>query len=444
MRVLFVTPYFPPEVGAAQTRIYELALRLQRSGHKISILTTFPNYPSGVVPKEWRGKFFWKGFDNGMTVYRIWSFATPNRGFLKRIASQLSFSFFSALAGLFISRSDAMVIESPPLFDGFAGVFLNAIRSVPYVFMVSDLWPESAVQMGVLRNKRLIWLAKQIELLFYRRAAAVLSLTAGIQEKIKAEPIEGSKVVLFRNSVDCEFFRPGLDGSSMRQEIGVNSTAFVVMYAGTFGLAHKLSTLLETAALFQSDGNQQVRFVLAGDGADSDALKHRADELKLENVVFLNSLPKTRMPELLNASDAIVVPLRNLEIFRGALPTKMFEAMACGKPLILGVAGEAERLVRDAGAGYCIPPEDPVSMHQAISQIMQHPANARQMGERGRQYVQRNFDRDARTQQLTEVLQAVIAEQPLAGMVASSPLETSTPLTHQLSSPCDQLANADQ
>lgn len=443
MRVLFITPYFPPEVGAAQTRIYELALRLQGSGHKIHILTTFPNYPSGVVPKEWRGKFFWKGLDNGMTVYRVWSYATPNRGFVKRIAGQLCFSFFSALAGLFISRSDVMVIESPPLFDGFSGVFLNAVRGTPYVFMVSDLWPESAVQMGVLRNKSLIWLSKQIELLFYRRAAAVLSLTAGIQEKIKAEPIPGSKVVLFRNSVDCQFFRPGLDGSALRREIGIDSQAFVVIYAGTFGLAHNLSTVLETAALFQREGNQQVRFVLAGDGSDSDALRHKAAEGELKNVVFLNPIAKARMPELLSAADVVLVPLRNLEIFRGALPTKMFEAMACGKPLILGLAGEAEHLVRDSGAGYCIPPEDPMSMRAAILQATQNRENAQQMGERGRKYVLRHFDRDVRAQQLEAILQAVAAERSLSSVSGTS-LETSShPLGHQQSCPCDELAKAD-
>ena len=445
MRVLFITPYFPPEVGAAQTRIYELAVRLQRRGHQVQILTTFPNYPSGLVPKEWRGQFFWKGADNGMTVYRIWSYATPNRRFLKRIVSQLSFSFFATLAGLFIPRCDAMIIESPPLFDGFSGLLLKAVRGVPYLFVVSDLWPESAIQMGILNSKILIWLSEYIEMLFYRRAAAVLCLTVGIQDRIKAKGVEASNVLLFRNSVDCEFFRPGVDGSGLRAEIGIEVQAFVVLYAGTFGLAHNLSTLLETAAHFQGDGNQQVRFVLAGDGAESEVLRQKATQLELKNIIFLDPLPKARMPALLNASDVVVVPLRNLEIFRGALPTKMFEAMACGKPIILGVTGEAEQLIRNARAGYCVAPEDPMSLREAILRAMLDRENARQMGERGRNFVLCHFDRAMRAQQLAEILKVVTAEQSLASIVATH-LETSQPLAkgHQLSSTCGELPEADQ
>src|SRR5215472_6057124 len=145
MRVLFITPYFPPEVGAAQTRVYELALRLQRSGgNKIQILTTFPNYPSGVVPEKWRGKWFWKGVDNGMTVYRIWSFATPNRGFFPRLLGQLSFALLATGAALLLPRCDAMIIESPPLFDGVIGVVAGGLKGIPYLFTVADLWPEAA------------------------------------------------------------------------------------------------------------------------------------------------------------------------------------------------------------------------------------------------------------------------------------------------------------
>ena len=412
MKILFVTLYFPPEVGAAPTRIYELALRLQRMGHQVSVLTTFPNYPSGIVPKEWRGRLFWKGRDQGITVYRVWSYAAPNRGFLKRVVSQLSFAVLAAIGGLFLPRCEAIVVESPPLFDGFVGVFLNLLKRTPYLFMVSDLWPETAVQMGMLRNPFLIWVSKQIELLFYRRSVAVLALTAGIQRKIQAERIEGLSVVLFRNSVDCEFFRPGLKGNGTRHELGVGDSEFVAAYCGTFGLAQKLTTVLEAAALLQASGNTEVRFLLVGDGAESDILKSNAIELKLRNVTFVEPLPKARMPELLNAADCMLVPLRNLEIFRGALPSKMFEAMACAKPSILGVAGEAEELMREAGAGYCVAPEDPAAMRDAVLQLMKDTDGARRMGELGREYVVLHFSRDSRARQLSDVLENALHLEP--------------------------------
>src|SRR5438132_7050285 len=405
MKVLFVTPYFPPEVGAAQTRIYELAVRLQRMGHDVTVLTTIPNYPSGVVPVEWTSKFFWKGSDQGITIYRIWSYAAPNRGFIGRILSQITFALFSAVGGIWLPSCDFMIVESPPLFDGFAGVFLSFSKRVPYLFMVSDLWPEAAVQMGILRNSFLIWASRQMELWFYRRAAAVLALTAGIARKIAEQGVTASKVLLFRNAVNCEVFRPGLDARAPRHEVRLAKGEFVVLYAGTFGLAQGLTTVLETAALFQESGNEQVRFVLIGDGAESELLKSKSRVLGLSNVSFLDPLPKSRMPELLNAADCVIVPLRKLEIFLGALPTKMFEAMACAKPVILGIEGEAEQLLRDADAGICVPPEDEVALHKAILQLMKDQDGARRMGGRGREYIVRFFNSDERARQLSEVLE---------------------------------------
>jgi colanic acid biosynthesis glycosyl transferase WcaI len=274
MKILFVSPYFPPEVGAPQTRIYELALHLAALGQEVSVLTTFPNYPTGTVSPEWRGKVFWKGTDQNLRIYRVWSYPAPNRGFFKRIVSQLSFALFAGLAAPVLPKPDAIVVESPPLFDGFAAVFLGIVKRAPYLFTVSDLWPESAIQMGMLRNRLLIWASKRIELLFYRRSALVLALTSGIRQRIIAGGMAPIKVALFRNSVDCAFFRPGIDGS-VRHELGASDQDFIALYAGTLGLAQNLTTVLEAAALLQRQGEDSVRFVLAGEGAESDLLKSR-------------------------------------------------------------------------------------------------------------------------------------------------------------------------
>lgn len=421
MKVLFITPYFPPEVGAAQTRIYELAVRLHKLGHQIAVLTTFPNYPSGVVPPEWRGKLFWKGVEEGITVYRVWSYAAANRGFLKRVISQLSFAFSSAVGGALLPACDALVVESPPLFDGFAGIFLSVTKRAPFLFMVSDLWPESAVQMGVLRNRRLIWAAKKMELLFYRRAAAVLALTAGIKQKIQADGIAASKVVLFRNSVDCEFFRPDIPRNGLRQELGLGEQDYLAVYAGTLGLAHNLSTVLEAAALLQQRGETQVKFLLAGDGAESSLLRAKAAAMKLRNLKIVQPLPKARMPEVLNTADCVLVPLRNLEIFQGALPTKMFEAMACAKPVVLGVPGEAAELIRESGAGCCIAPEHPQAICDAVLHLRSNVEIARRMGRRGRDYVVRQFAREKRAQQLSEVLQSVVSDTDVVLQASRNP-----------------------
>ena len=152
LKVLFLTAYYPPEVGAAQTRTHEMALRLSNTGYDVSVLTTFPSYPSGVVPKEWRGKFFWKGSDEGIRICRVWSYTAPGGKFLVRLLNNLTFAFFATLIGLWLSRPDVIVVESHPLFNGVAAIFLSALKRVPFVLNVSDLWPESAVQIGALKN----------------------------------------------------------------------------------------------------------------------------------------------------------------------------------------------------------------------------------------------------------------------------------------------------
>ena len=402
--ILFLTPYYPPETGAPQTRIYELAIRLQGLGHQVLVLTTFPNYPSGVVPSEWRGKLFWRGTEQGIQLYRVWSYATPNKGFYKRIFSQLSFAIFASLAGIFLPRFDALVVESPPLFDGFAGLVLSRLKKAPYVFNVADLWPDTAVQLGMLRNPRLISLAKRFELLLYRRAALVLAVTRGICDAICRDGIEASKVILFRNAVDTQFFSPTKKDSELRQRFGLAADQFVLLYAGTLGLAQQLNSVIEAAAMFQNEGNHRLVFAFAGDGAERQSLEAKARDLKLGNVKFLGSHPKQRMPYLLNMADAVLVSLRDVPIFDHALPTKMFEAMSCEKPVLLAGKGEAEEVLMEAHAGWCARPGDALSIHDAVIRMVADPEMIRVRGLHGRQYVSVNFDRNQRAEQLSGML----------------------------------------
>ena len=419
MKIRFITPYFPPEVGAPQTRIYELALRLVKLGHEVSVVTTFPNYPTGVVPLEWRGKLKWAGVQDGIRIWRFWSFIAPNRGFLKRILTHLSFALSSALGGLLLPRCDVMIVESPPLFDGFAGAFLSLLRRTPYVFVVSDLWPESAVRWAFcetaspfvppsgLSSSSTIMLPPYSDL---------LAVFAG-----KSSPTASNlpTVLVFRNSVDCDFFHPNIDASGLRRELHIADDQYVLLYAGTLGLAHGLPTVLDAAALLQQAGHNAIRFILAGDGAESDRLREKARDLKLSNLAIISSLPKSRVPELLNAANCVLVHLRDLEIFRGALPTKMFEALACAKPMILGIQGEAEDLIREADAGACIAPEDPAAICSAVLSLAGNPTRARELGENGRSFVLDHFNRDKRALELSATLRRLI--QP------HSPETTATP-----------------
>jgi glycosyltransferase involved in cell wall biosynthesis len=303
-----------------------------------------------------------------------------------------------------LPRCDTIIVESPPLFDGLAGLVLSWLKRASYLFTVSDLWPESAVQMGILKSPVLIWFSKQLEMLFYRRAALVLAVTDGIRKAIISAGINPYKVVLFRAAVDTAFFTPEMDATETRRTLGIAPQDFLVLYAGTLGMAHNLSVILEAAALFQAEGNDRIRFVLAGDGAEKEMLENKARVLGLSNLKFLDPVPKARMPLLSNAADCVVVAVRDLEIFRGALPTKLFEAMSCAKPVVLAVAGEAEEVVRQSGAGYCVRPGDPVGIHDAIRDLAQDPERAENMGMNGRECVVQQFSRDRRAQELNDCL----------------------------------------
>lgn len=407
MKVLFVTPYFPPELGAAQARIYESVVRLKKKGHDVSVLTTFPSYPSGIVPLEWRGKFFWRGTDQGVRVYRIWSYAAPHSGFLKRLAGQLTYAFLACFAALLLPRHDAMIIESPPLFDGLVGIVARALRGVPYLFTVADLWPEAAIQLGVLHNRALIWLSEALELFIYRRSAAVLSITAGIRDKIIARGIDRTKVRLVRNSVDLQFFRPGLDASELKQTIVDGERNFVVLYAGTFGMTQNLDVVLDAAAQCKANDNRHIQFVLAGEGGERERLESKAKQMGLSNVRFLKPVSRSDMPALLNVADCVVVPVRDLELFSAALPTKLFEAMACAKPIVLAMKGEAAEIVTEAQAGICVAPDNPIALHNAIVKIQNSPESAARLGENGRRYAMQHFDRDRRTAEVDDLLREI-------------------------------------
>jgi colanic acid biosynthesis glycosyl transferase WcaI len=405
LKVLFLTAYYPPEVGAAQTRTHELALRLSNTGYDVSVLTAFPSYPSGIVPKEWRGKFLWKGSDEGTRIHRVWSYTSPGGKFATRLLNHLTFAFFATLIGLWLSRPDVIVVESHPLFNGLAAIVLSRLKRVPFVLNVSDLWPESAVQIGALKNPFLIWLGEKLERLLYRRAATILAMTGGIWKKIRRDGVDDSKVLLFRNAVDCNFFRPGVDGVGMRAQLGIAPDAFMVLYAGTFGMFNDTQSILRTAARFQGENNSRVQFVFAGDGNERRRLQDFANQNGLANVRFVGSFPKTAVPAMLSASNCVVVALKRLEFLQGTLPRKLFEAMACAKPVVLAASGEAEEVVRNAEGGIIVPPENCALIHDAVLQLLTDPEQASAMGQKGRRYVQEHFSQDKRANELSGQLQ---------------------------------------
>ncbi|MDQ2715203.1 MAG: glycosyltransferase family 4 protein [Chloroflexota bacterium] len=416
LHIVFITPYYPPEVGAPQTRISETAARLVQRGHTVTVLTTHPNYPSGVVPPAYRGLKMHRERREGVEIIRVWSYISPNKGFLRRILAQLSFGCLSPLlGGRHLARPDMLIVESPPLFDAFAGRLLALRYHCPYIFTVADIWPESAVQLGALRNRLLIWLAERLEWSAYTHAARVWAVTGGIREALVRRGLPAQRVFLLPNGVDVAAFRP-MAKAEARTELGWEHT-FTLLYAGTIGMAHGLHIVLDAAEKLR--GQPDIRIVLAGEGALKADLLAAAARRQLTHVTFIDARPHKEMPTLIAASDVCLASLRKLPLFEGALPSKMYEAMACARPLLLAVDGEARtRIEQEAGAALYVEPENAQALADAIVHLRDNPTLAEQLGERGRQYVKTHFNRDLLVRDLeTRIVECLDADTVTYGAV---------------------------
>jgi glycosyltransferase involved in cell wall biosynthesis len=387
---MLLTHYFPPEVGAPQGRLFELATRAAALGHEITVVTGFPNYPTGVVGEGYRGRRLMEERMGAIRVIRTWVYATPNKGFARRLLNHLSLAASSLLAIRKVGRIDVIFVESPPLFIGFAALSYRLLKRVPYVLNISDIWPQSAVELGAVRNRFAIWLAERFELHLYRRAAMVSVVTPGMVDRLAARGVPRSKLSLLTNGVDTAMYRPAQPDARLAQQLGFDERK-VFLYAGTHGLAQGLDVVLEAARLTT---NPEVLYVLAGEGAEKDELMKKAKQENIRNVRFLPNQPKSTMPALLNLAYASIIPLKRLDLFKSALPSKMFESMAMERPIVAALWGEAADLIEAADCGIVVPPEDAKALAAAVEQLAANPALAAKLGANGRAYVIANFDRD--------------------------------------------------
>ena len=387
--MVFLTHYFPPEVGAPQTRMIELAQRLTQAGDAVTVLTAFPNYPTGVIPGSYRGRFAMEENMDGVRVLRRWIFATPNAGVFKRLVNHFSFVISSVTAVRALGRTDVIFVQSPPLPIGIAAVILSKLKRAPFVFNVSDVWPKSAIELGMLTNPLAITLAEALERFIYRHAARITVPTTGIYDELAARGIPRDKLFHLTNGVDVDLFHPAAPDPVLARRLGIDGRK-VFMYAGTHGLSQGLDVILEAAKLAT---NPEILFVLAGDGADKPALVRKAEAERIANVRFLPSQSKTSMPDLLNLAYAAVIPLKPLAVFKSALPSKMYESMAVGQPIVASMWGQAADLVRAADCGIVSQPGDATALRDAVESLAAHPEAARRMGGRGREYAVEHFNR---------------------------------------------------
>jgi len=412
MRILYLSQYFPPEVGATQTRAYEMARGLVRAGHHVTMIVEVPNHPGGVIPPEYQGKLWQRDELDGIEVIRVWVKASPVKNFRNRMAFYISYMLMATIAGLFLARGkyDALYATSPPLFVGGAALAISYLRRIPLFFEVRDLWPESAVALGELTNRRAIAGAARLEEACYHRAQKIVVVTHGIRHRLQERGYPPDKLVIIPNGANTDLFSHQPEaGRTLRNSLGLTGK-FVALYAGIHGIAQRLETVIEAAQQLAAESD--IHFLFVGEGPVKPHIMALAEKNNLPNVTFHAAVAREDMPAFLSAADVALVPLKRLELFQGALPSKMFDAWACECPTLITVDGEARAALQRAQAGLFAPPENPAALAEALLHLKHHRPDLARMGKNGRLAVEAHYSRQAQARQLTKILADSLSPSP--------------------------------
>ncbi len=367
MKILFLTENFPPETNAAATRVFERACYWVEAGHDVTVMTCAPNFPEGRLFPGYQNR--WRQIDmmSGIRVVRVKSFITPNEGIVLRTLDFVSFMVTAYVAALFEKQPEVVAATSPQFFAAVAGWAVAACRRVPFVFELSDLWPASIIAVGAMKDNVLLRLMERLEMFLYHRAAAIVALTDAFKQNLVGRGILADKIAVVLNGVDLPRYAPTPTDTNLAAEYGLENS-FTVGYVGTHGMAHGLDNVLSAAERLKNDS--RVRFMLAGPGAARDALIADARKRGLDNVVFLPPQPKSRMPAVWSLCNVALIHLRDDPVFAEVIPSKIFEAMAMGLPLLVAVPrGEATGIVEADGAGIVVEPENPAALADAVLKL---------------------------------------------------------------------------
>jgi glycosyltransferase involved in cell wall biosynthesis len=390
MRMLLIHQAFTSGDEPGGTRHYELARHLQRAGHTFTIVASDISYLTGQSAVARRGLFSRQILDDGIQVLRAYTYPALHRSFVWRIFSFLSFMATSLWAGLRAGPMDLVMGTSPPIFQAVSAWLVARLRGKPFLLEIRDLWPEFAIDIGVLTNPLLIALSRWLERFLYARANHILVNSPAYRDYMLTHGIPSEKVSLISNGVDSSMFDPQGNGAALREEWGL-AGQFVVTYAGALGLANDIPTILRAAACLQE--RPDIHFLLVGDGKERRPLEVQTQELGLNNVTFTGAFPKSQMPIVLAASDACIAILRDIPMFRTTYPNKVFDYMAAGRPTLLAIDGVIRHVIETAQGGVFVPPGDDAALAAAVRRLADDPMRARAMGLAARHYVVEHFDR---------------------------------------------------
>jgi len=393
MKILFFSHYFPPEVNAPASRTHANCKRWAAAGHRVTVITCAPNCPDGVVYKGYRNRLFQREVMDGIEVIRVWTFLAPNKGTFFRIVNYLSYMLSGIVVGIFQKKPDIMIATSPQFFCGWAGIIAGRLKNVPLLLEIRDIWPESIIAVGAIKNVTVIRFIELWEKKMYRLARHIIAVGEGYKQQLLGKGVSSQRISVVMNGVDKSMFFPRPADTKLKSQLRLTDK-FVCSYVGTIGLAGGLEVVLRAALILEEMKRDDIVFLLVGSGAMRDDLEAEQKRIGLSNVIFTGQLEKSEMPAILSISDAVLVHLTKTDLFLTVMPSKIFEAAGMARPIICGVAGYAAELVKKAGGGICIEPENPGELVDAIDFLAGHPDKGKKMGESGYKFITEHYDRD--------------------------------------------------
>lgn len=411
MKILFLTQYFPPEVGAAASRSYDYLQELRKGGHEIVVISETPHYPSAQVDEKYKGSFFFKETYHSLPVIRSFVFVSGRKNFYQRAMLYLSFMISSVFSARFAGKVDVVVATSPPPTVGLAGWMISRLKRSKFVVDIRDLWPESALALGEMKPGLLANILKKIELFLYRKADRITIAVPGFRKYIMNLGISKEKIEDLPNGANLDMFSGKQQyATEIRKRHGWDGK-FVVLFSGNLGLAQGLNYILATANQMRAHHN--ILFVFIGDGVEKQGVQKKAREMDLKNVLFLEKQSREKMPQFISAADVCLVPLIKHRLFLNALPSKMFEYMACEKPILVAIDGEAKMLIQKSEAGIFVEPENVPKMKEAILELYHNREMMLTMGFKGRKYVEQYYCRKKLAKKFENILRRCIYEKKI-------------------------------
>ena len=386
MNILFLSHYYPPEGNAPATRTFEHTRRWAAQGHRVTVLTCAPNVPHGKVYEGYRNALYqWETISN-VNVLRVWTYLAANKGTGRRSFNYISYCFSAFIAGLFLRKPDVIIATTPQFFCACAGSLLSKVKNIPFMLEVRDIWPDSIIAVNAIQNLWVLKLMFWLEQRLYQSASHIVTVGKGYFEVLRGKGVAAHRMSIVPNGANLEQFQV--------TKKKIHPTPFKCSFIGTIGMAAKLDVVLQAAQHLDAMGERDIEFVLVGDGADLERLKLAARETGSTRISFTGLVTKEEVLNHLTHSNVCLVHLKRSDLFKTVLPSKMFEAMASGTPILLGVQGTSADLLKSAACGLTFQPEDPIDLCEKLMQMKNNPAVTRRMGESGRAHVERHYNRD--------------------------------------------------